>query len=148
MYLNTIATNMKVGRSEGQAIAAGLFQKPYEKHQYIRDASTNKLLAEKQAANIRSQARNIAKSSSDLDKGTAVQLQGITQGQDIIAKGQAADQAQSSAVRAAQMESDARVDITNTKTLGQNRELASEAFKNIHLVNVDQKIAQNTASNN
>lgn len=148
MYASTVATNRRVGNDQRQAIAAGLYQKPYEKHQYIRDARTNEPLARKGAAQVMSQAKRMAGATSDIDKANAIQLQGMSQGQEMVAKSQAADQAQSNAVRGAQMESNARVDTTNTRTLGANREMAAMAMKDIHLVNANQKVAQNTALNN
>jgi hypothetical protein len=148
MYANTVATNVQVGKNQRQAVADGLVQLPYMKHQYMRTDRPNALLAEKMAAGVRSRAGQTARASSDLDRATNIQLQGEAQSQNIVTQGQVEDQKRFDTIRGAQMESNARVDTANTKTLGQNRQLAGEAFKNIHLINSNQNVAQNTALNN
>ena len=148
MYANTYATNVGMGNDQRKAIADSLYNLPYMPHQYIRVDRPNALLADKNAAQLRSQARAVASATSDVDKAAAIQLEGATKANDLVTQGQTADLKRFDALRGAQMESNARVDEYNTGVLGKNRALTGEAFKNIHLVNANQRLAQNTALNN
>lgn len=148
MAANTYATNVAMGNDQRKAISDSLYQLPYMQHQYIRVDRPNALLADKNAAQVKSQAKAIGSSVSDIDKAAAIQLEGMTKANDITTQGQTADLKRFDTLRGAQMESNAQVDEYNTGVLGKNRGLASDAFQKIHLVNANQRLAQNTALNN
>jgi hypothetical protein len=148
MFANTYATNVRAGNDQRKAIANSLYQLPYMQHQYIRTDRPNTLLASKQAAQVRSQGKGVAGATSDLNLATAAQLQGEKQAQEIVSQGQTQDLNRFDKIRGMQLENNAQVDQYNTGVLGKNRGLVSEAFKNIHLTNANQAIAQNTNLNN
>jgi len=148
MYLNTLGANAWIGNEQRKAISSGLFQLPYMPHQYIRADKPYSLAANKQAADVNSQGKKIAASTSDLNQGNAIRLQALKQASGIIEKGQALDWERLDKVREMQLKNNASVDSYNTQTLGKNRGLTAEAMQKIHLTNANQRNAQNTATNN
>lgn len=145
MYTSTVAANKQIGQAQRKAIADSLYSLPGISQTYLRIDKPSTLLANKQAANVSSQASRIARATSDLDKGRAIQLQGQAQASDIVAQGQQADLARIDKLRAAQLENKAQVDQYNTQVLAKNRALSAEAAKNLHLINANQILAQNAA---
>lgn len=148
MALNTYGANAWIGDEQRKAISAGLYQLPYMPHQYLRVDKPYSLEANKQAAEVNSQGKRMAASTSDLNQGAAMRFQGLKQANDIITKGQGLDQERMDKIRGMQIESNAGVDSYNTQTLGKNRGLTGEAMQKIHLVNANQRNAQNTVTNN
>ena len=148
MYVNTINTNKQVGDLQRQAVANSLYQLPYMPHSYMRVDRPNALLAEKQAAQMRSQGKRVAASTSDLDKANAIQLQGESQAQELIGKGQAADLTRFDKLRSFQLENDAAIDQHNTQVLGKNRGMTAEAMQKIPLITANQRLSNASAFNN
>ena len=143
MYANTYATNVGIGNDQRKAIADSLYQLPYMAHQYIRTGTPYTLAAQKQAAEVNSQGKRMAASTSDLNQGNVLRLQALKQASGLIEKGQGLDYERLDKLRNVQLESDTKVNQYNTGILGKNRGLTADAFKNIHLVNANQRNAQN-----
>lgn len=148
MFANTWAGNRKAGNEQRRAIAESMYSIPYLNQQYIRIDSPYALLGQKQAANVRTRARNIAKSTSDIDKSLAVRLEGEDKAGVIVDKANAMDKQRFDQLRSQQLGANAKVNAANTEILGKNRALAAGAFKGIHLVNANETMAQTTNLNN
>jgi hypothetical protein len=125
-----------------------MYSIPYLNQQYIRIDSPYALLGQKQAANVRTRARNIAKSTSDIDKSLAVRLEGEDKAGVIVDKANTMDKQRFDQLRSQQLGANAKVNAANTEILGKNRALAAGAFKGIHLVNANETMAQTTNLNN
>ena len=148
MYANTVNTNRSIGNEQRQAVTDSMYTLPYMPNTYIRMDKPYTLMGDKQAANLESKTARMAASTSDIDKGFGARLAGSTQGNAIRDKAQMADQQRLDQLRGQQTQMNSNVAKVNTDILGKNRGLASTAFKQIHLINANQSLAQNTALNN
>ena len=148
MAANTLSANTRAAQAQKRAALAGIIQLPFMPKQHIPISTPMSLAAEKQAGNIRTQARNIASSTSDINKSFGVLLAGEKQAADILGKGQAADIQTNEKLKAMQRESDFKTAAYNLEVLGKNKASVANAIKSINLVDANKEIAQNTARNN
>jgi len=148
MYASTVASNKYIGDQQRQAAAAGMYTMPTMSQNYMRIDKTNALEGEKQSAKILSQTKRIADSTSDIDKGNAIRLEGMSKSNDLTTKAQQFDLARTDKLRSLQLDNNAKINQFNMGVLGKNRAMAAEAFKNIHLINANQRNAQNAAFGN
>ena len=144
----TLSANKKAADSQKKAALAGIIRLPSAPQQYIRTSTPMSLQAEKQAADVRSQARRIGASTSDINKSIGVQLSGQSQASDIINKGQLSDIQTNEKLKAMQREADARTNAYNLEVQGRNQASVANAIKSLHLVDANKEIAQNNAKNN
>lgn len=145
-FINTYKVNQNTDQEK--AIEAGLVRLDGPSKQYLRIDRPNVLLGEKQAANIRSQARLIGNSTSDIDKAMAVQLEGIGKANEVISQGQTADLQRRDTLIGAQLENDASVNAGRLETSNKNKMLTAEAAKNLHLINLNRKLTNKTNFDN
>jgi len=148
MYAKTIGTNVRSGNEQRSAIAAGMYTIPYLPKTYIRVDTPYTLLGEKRAGELESKAKNIANSTSDIDKSLATRLTGVTQGNVVRDKAALADQQRIDQLRGVQLQSNVDIDQKNTNILAKNRALSADAFSKIHQINSNELLAQNAALNN
>ena len=148
MYASTVAANKYIGNQQRQAAAAGMYTLPTMSQNYMRIDKTNALEADKQSAKILSQTKRIADSSSDIDKGNAIRLEGMSKANDLTTKAQQFDLARTDKLRNLQLENNAKVNQVNMGVLSKIRAMIANAFKNIHLINANQRNAQNAAFGN
>lgn len=148
IYSNTYNANVHAGNDARKAIVDGLYKLPYLNHQYIRIDKPYSLYGEQQASDISGKVNKMANSTSDLNKSFLVKLSGADQARSILDKANTMDQQRVDQLRSSQLESNYKIDDANTQTLGKNRALSANAFKNIQILNRDQRLAQSTAFNN
>ncbi len=148
MYASTVNTNSQVGDAQRRAVADSMYTVPYMPNQYMRIDSPYTLQGEKQAAALESKAAGVAGDVSDIDKSMAARLTGAAQASAIRDKAHMADQQRTDQMKAQQQQLNAKVAEANTKILGQNRALASQAFSKTHLINANEDLAQNAAFTN
>lgn len=148
MFFNTLAANKQAGVEQRNAAAAGVYSLPMLPKTYTRITSPYRNAADEQATSIQSQAKRISNSTSDLDKGIAVQLTGIQKSNDAISKGQMADQQRADAIIDSQQKANARIDIANLETIGKNKATFANATKSMHLVNANEALSQSNAFGN
>lgn len=134
--------NSSAINAQQRAVAASIYNIPYQSQQYLRTSSPYSLFAEKQAANVQSGANRLANSISDLNKSTGIQLQGNAKANEIIEKGNLQDQQRLDQFRAAQDQANARVNAANLDILGKNRAIASQADSRMHQLESNWNVTQ------
>lgn len=148
MAANTLSANKKAAESQKKAALAGIVTLPTAKHEYLRTSTPMTLQAEKQAAQVRSQAQRIGSSTSDINRALGISLQGNKQANEIVEKGQAFDVQANAKLAEQQRASDARTNAYNLEVQGRNQAAIANAIKSVHLVDSNKAIAQNAAINN
>ena len=148
MYINTLASNKKSTDAQMQAAQAGVVQIPTLEKRYIRIATPNLSLVEKQATGLQSEAKNIASNLSDVDKGIAARLQANEQAANMRLQSQASAQEYIDKLKAAQMESDADIAARNLEIIKGNRMSQTQADQQNYLLASNLIAANATALNN
>lgn len=148
MYAKTVGTNVRSGNEQRNAIASGMYTIPYLPKTYVRVDTPYTLIGEKRAGELASQAKNIANSTSDIDKALATKLTGVVQGNAVLDKAVLTDQQRVDQLRGIQLQSNVDIDQKNTNILAKNRALSADAFSKIHQINSNELLAQNAALNN
>lgn len=148
MLANTLSTNTKVGNLQRQGIAEGIYRLPTIAKQNIRVDAPMGAIGQTESGKLMSQAGNISRATSDIDKSMAVKLSGANQAAEIRGKYNAMDQDRIDKLRAMQQDANARASAYNTEVVGKNRAISADAAKNLSLISANQSLAQNTAVNN
>ena len=148
MAANTLSANKKAAESQKKAALAGIVTLPTAKHEHLRTSTPMTLQAEKQAAQVRSQAQRIGSSTSDINRALGISLQGNKQANEIVEKGRAFDIQANAKLAEQQRASDARTNAYNLEVQGRNKAAIANAIKSLHLVDSNKAIAQNAAINN
>ena len=148
MLANTFATNTKVGNLQRQAAANAAYTLPGMARQYIRVDAPMTAQGQVEAGNLMSQAGNISRTTSDIDKAMGARLSGAAQAAELRGKYSLMDRDRIDKLRAAQQETNAKVAAYNTEIAGKNRAIAADTARNLGLISANQALAQNTALNN
>ena len=148
MAVNTLSANKKAAESQKKAALAGIVTLPTAKHEHLRTSTPMTLQAEKQAAQVRSQAQRIGSSTSDINRALGILLQGNKQANEVVEKGQAFDVQANAKLAEQQRASDARTNAYNLEVQGRNKASIANAIKSLHLVDSNKAIAQNATMNN
>lgn len=148
MYAFTKNANEKIASSQKQAAMAGITKMPLINRQYFRTSSPYAHFYENQATKIGNIGERISSSISDLDKGILTRLSAASQANELREKGMQSDQQAIQNIMNQQMESDRQTDTTNLGIIGRNLQSVSEAEKQLHLIDSNKFLANNTAINN
>lgn len=148
MLANTFSTNTKVGNLQRQAAANAAYTLPGMARQYIRVDAPMTTQGQVEAGNLMSQAGNISRATSDIDKAMGARLSGAAQAAELRGKYSLMDRDRIDKLRAAQQETNAKVAAYNTEIAGKNRAIAGDTARNLGLISANQALAQNTALNN
>lgn len=148
MFASTIGTNKRTAKLQKQAALAGITRMSGISPTKINTASVFLPQAEKAAATITSKTGRMAKATTDIDKGNAVQLEGVLRANEAREKGMQMDQQRLDAIKNQQLSEDARVQAFKQQVDTQNKLSLAKAAQSIPLIETNRLIANNTALQN
>lgn len=125
--------NAKVADLTRQAVLAGAVTLPGMSPEYVRITSPEQIVANAQADAVRSKAGRLASSTSDLDKSTAISLEGTSKAANIETAAAATAQEKLEALRNKQRELNYTTNKYNLGVEGENR---------LRMAGVEQKLGQ------
>ena len=105
-------------------------------------------LAFKQAEEATRAARGIGRSTSDIDKSIAAQLEGTKQASNIQLAGITEDIRKNEAIRGQQLESDARVNELNRNIMNQQAQMGAESRSKLYQIYANLAAMNNTGTQN
>ena len=125
--------NAKVADLTRQAVLAGAVTLPGMSPEYVRITSPEQIVANAQADAVRSKAGRLASSTSDLDKSTAISLEGTSKAANIETAAAATAQEKLEALRNKQRELNYTTNKYNLGVEGENK---------LRMAGVEQKLGQ------
>lgn len=148
MYYNTRRGNIDITNARKQAALSSIVPLQGINQSYSRIVDTISPIVDTQAAEIRSQAGNIARGVSDIDKANAVRLQGASQASNLITQNKINAANRLDQLRDRQREITNSINQRNIEIGNQNRQNIAQARANVNLLDSDLLTAQSTALNN
>lgn len=148
MYYNTRRGNKNVINARKQAALASIAPMQGVGQNYMRIADTISPIVNTQATNIMSQAGNIARGVSDIDKANAVRLQGASQASDLIAQNKINAANRLDQLRDRQREINMSTNQHNAAIANENRKNVAQAHSDLNLLDSALYTSQATALNN
>ncbi len=148
MYASTVGTNREAARLQKEAALAGITKMSGISPTKLSTASVFLPQAEKAAATITSKTGRMAKATTDIDKGNAVQLEGVLKATESREKGMQMDQQRLDAIKNQQLNENARVQAFNQQVNAQNKASVAKAAQSIPLIESNRLLANNAATQN
>ena len=140
--------NAKVADLTRQAVLAGAVTLPGMSPEYVRITSPEQIVANAQADAVRSKAGRLASSTSDLDKSTAISLEGTSKAANIETAAAATAQEKLEALRNKQRELNYTTNKYNLGVEGENKLRMAGVEKKLGQVGINKELSDATATTN
>lgn len=140
--------NAKVADLTRQAVLAGAVTLPGMSPEYVRITSPEQIVANAQADAVRSKAGRLASSTSDLDKSTAISLEGTSKAANIETAAAATAQEKLEALRNKQRELNYTTNKYNLGVEGENRLRMAVVEQKLGQVGINKELSDAAATTN
>ena len=140
--------NAKVADLTRQAVIAGAVTLPGMSPEYVRITSPEQIVANAQADAVRSKAGRLASSTSDLDKSTAISLEGTSKAANIETAAAATAQEKLEALRNKQRELNYTTNKYNLGVEGENKLRMAEVEQKLGQVGINKELSDAAATTN
>lgn len=144
-YLRLLKTNQLSAEAQKRAALAGVTRFPSVPQQYLRTTSPTSAFYDKQASRISTLGKNLAGTTSDIDKGFNARLSSEIQGIGLREKGILSDQQQIEQRIAQQDQSNRQTQLANLEVDAKNRLSTSGALRDINLIDSNKLVANQEA---